>query len=168
MWRIHADTLLTYEGQIFTAAISGWYYEKDSSLRDTRWLYMHDEAGLNAVGGISSYDTMVTKYVERKYPAVVGDSWEFQVLEYDVYQREFGLYDTLRVICLATDQPFETPVGTFRCHVYYFKKPLEHALIKREYFVYYVPGIGRVGWEEKNEGSEWLRYRTALYAARVR
>lgn len=168
MWRVHADTSLTYEGQTFSAAISGWYYEKDSTVRDTRWLYMNDGSGLNIVGGISSHDTLVTKYVERKYPANVGDAWEFQVLEYDIYQRKFGLYDTLRVICLATDQPFETPAGIFQCHVYYYITPLQGALGKREHFVYYMPGIGMVGWDERSLGEEKFLYKTALYAARVR
>ncbi|MDL1867658.1 hypothetical protein FBR06_10600 [Betaproteobacteria bacterium PRO4] len=171
MWRIHADTLLTYEGQSFTAAISGWYYEKEDIVHDTRWLYINDSAGLNIGGGITSHDTMITKYIERKYPVNVGDAWEFQELLYGIFQGQgkfaFSEY-TVHVSCLATDQPFETSVGVFQCHVYHFKIPIEDVYTKREYFVYYVPGIGRVGWEERNEGSEWLRHRTALYACRVR
>ncbi len=167
-WRVHANILLTYEGQSFIAAISGWYYEKEDISNDIRWICMNDSAGLNIVGGISSYDMVVTKYMERKYPVNMGDAWEFQELQYDAYQRKFGFYDTLRVSCLATAQPFETPAGVFQCYVYYFKKPLEHALAKREYFIYYAPGIGRVGWDERNEGSETFIYRIALYACRVR
>lgn len=132
---------------------------------------MNDNEGLHLVGGISSHDTMVTKYLERKYPVNVGDTWEFQELQYGIFQGRgkfvFSEY-TLQIRCIATDQPFETPAGTFRCYVYYYIKPLDGVVRKRENFVYYAPGIGMVGWEERNEGSKWLRYRTALYACRVR
>lgn len=167
-WRIHADTLLSHGGENFIAAICGWYYPRAGISNDVRWIYINDGEGLNIVGGISSHDTVVTKYVERKYPINRSEAWEFQELQYDHYQRKFGFYDTLRVSCLATDQTFETPVGTFQCHVYYFKRSFEDVFAKRENFVYFAPGIGMVGWYEKNEGSETFQYKTALYACRVR
>jgi hypothetical protein len=80
---------------------------------------MNDSEGLNVVGGISSHDTMITQYIERKYPATVGDTWEFQELQSGIFQGRgrFVLSEyTLLVSCIAIDQPFETPAGTFRCY----------------------------------------------------
>ncbi len=122
-WRITMEALLNYEGKAFSAMAAGWYHEKDDTANVVRWFYMNDSEGLNVVGGISSHDTMITKYIERKYPATVGDAWEFQELQYGIFQGRgrfvFSEY-TLLVSCIATDQLFETPAGTFRCYVYYF------------------------------------------------
>ena len=166
MLRIFEDTLVTYKGQSFLAAVRGWYIEKEDIVRDRRWLYMNNNEGLNIVGGVSKYDTISTKYVERKFPVNAGDSWKIQELEFEPFQWVFS--DTVVVNCIATDEPFETPAGTFQCYVYRYIKPLQHASGKREHFVYYTPGIGMVGWEERSLGEEKFLFRTALYAARIR
>ena len=79
-----------------------------------------------------------------------------------------GFSERRVISCIATDEPFETLAGTFLCYVYRYIRPLEGANGKREYFVYYTPGIGLVGWEERSLGEEKFLFRTALYAARIR
>ena len=166
MLRILGDILVAHEGQSYLAAVYGLYFEEEDIVHDRRWLYLNNNEGLNIVGGVSKYDTTTTKYVERKFPVNAGDSWEIQELEFEPFQFVFS--DTVVVSCIATDEPFETPAGTFQCYVYRYIKPLQHASGKREHFVYYTPGIGLVGWEERSLGRENFLYRTVLYAAKIR
>ena len=112
------------------------------------WLYANGPEGYYLNGGIAASDTLLLSSLYLKYPARVGERWDAVSIEYRDWSTppEFGVYDTLGISLIAKDEPFETPAGTFKCHVYrYTIRPSEDVVEHWNVYKYYVPGIGLVG-----------------------
>jgi hypothetical protein len=70
--------------------------------------------GLYKLGLYAPDDTVLTApQLLYKYPVEVGERWAVPRLVYDPYAGEITVRDTLLYTCVATDEPFETPLGTF-------------------------------------------------------
>lgn len=118
-----------------------------------RWLYGHGSDGLYALGGVAPTDTMFTKRLVRRTPMRVGAGHRFTRLAYGTgwaegtapEERFYVSDDTLEVRLVAEGHPFETPLGTFACYVYWYEfLPADDTNGLWEVFDYFVPGIGGV------------------------
>ncbi|MBC8346450.1 MAG: hypothetical protein ISR82_00490 [Candidatus Marinimicrobia bacterium] len=159
---IVGDTIITFDGHSHQTAIWNWFNPPSHDPTPYKWLYSNCKDGLFRVGGIAPVDTLFRKNLYLKYPTQLGDKWEFPLLTYDFHTKEFLFTDTLTYTCMATNEPFETPAGSFSCYVYHYrKKQAEDVLTISDIYLYYVPGLGRVGSELKDNGV--LKYRQVLY-----
>lgn len=118
-----------------------------------RWLSGHGRDGLYLMGGIAPTDTMLTKRLVRRTPMRVGEGHRFTRLAYGTgwttgvapEERFYVSDDTLEVRLLAERHPFETPLGTFDCYVYWYEfLPADDTAVLWDVFDYYVPSIGAV------------------------
>ena len=124
-----------------------WSYRFGESQEPLEWLYRNDQDGLRVAGGVTDTDTLVLDHaaLEYKYPAEVGEAWPSVRLG---YRSDEGIVvvDTIVVSLIATDEPFDTPLGTFTCYVYRFSfSPAEDVAASWNVYRYYVPGVGNVG-----------------------
>ncbi len=169
---ITGDTLVQIDNTAYRAAIQSFTYPIDGTPSDLRWLYWNGTDGLYLMGGISSTDTLVHKMLLYKYPAQEGDSWEIQRLLYSYYTQEYEIEDTTTTYtCVATDEEFNTPAGTFICYVYHHRitiweepgLPIEDW----DYYEYYAPNVGRVGTLIRSGLDGRLKWKTWLFDYRV-
>ena len=168
-WRVFSDTLLNFLGQEYAASIIG-----SESPRAAKWFDANGEAGLYDMGRISFLrgkdgpDTLVTRSVWRKFPIAAGDSFQVKLFSFNHSLQKMVPRDTIQVKCLSTNEDFETPVGTFQCYVYQYFEKYEDVFVRTEYREYYAPGIGRIGWDSRDEGGDRASERAALMQGRVR
>lgn len=118
-----------------------------------QWLYGYGRDGLYLMGGLTATDTLYTKLLERRTPMRVDDGHRFTRLAYGTgwttgpasEARFYVSDDTLEVRLLAEGHPFETPMGTFDCYVYWYEfLPSDDTNGLWDVFDYFVPGIGMV------------------------
>ncbi|MBC8345618.1 MAG: hypothetical protein ISR82_01200 [Candidatus Marinimicrobia bacterium] len=159
---IVGDTTVILDGQSYHSAIWGWFNPPTYNPRPYKWLYTNGDSGLYILGAVSPKDTLFKKHLYLKYPAQKEDKWEHANLVYDHYTQTFLFADTLTYTCIATNQDFETPIGTFSCYVYHYQRKLAEDISGiSDFYLYYAPGIGRVGAELKDRGI--LKYRQVLF-----
>ncbi|MCH8838988.1 MAG: hypothetical protein IIA60_14535 [Candidatus Marinimicrobia bacterium] len=133
---------IQFEGTEYQVGVRNVHFPVDLK-SDLNWLFWNGPDGLYFMGGVSSFDSLTTKVLQLKYPVEVGESWMVPRM---VYDGTFRVADTVAYVCVDTDAPYETPLGTFQCVVYsYSIKPAEDVLDLWHYFAYYAPGVGRVG-----------------------
>ncbi len=164
-------TTVTFEGHSYRAAILQWFYPLGNPT-DFKWFYRNGDNGLYLLGGMSSTDTLVHKMLGYKYPAQEGDSWEIQRLLYNFYTQEFELEDTTTIYtCVATDEAFTTPAGTFTCYVYHHRVTIWEEpglpIEDWDYYEYYAPGVGLVGTLIRSGIDGHLKWKTWLYDYQV-
>lgn len=141
-----------HEGETLTA-----YVESRALLGEEplpwRWLWGHGRDGLYLMGGLAPTDTMRAKLLNRRTPMRVGEEHRFARLAYGTgwtmggapESRFYVSDDTSRVRLLAKNHPFETPAGTFKCHVYWYEfLPADDVNILWDVFEYHIPSIGKV------------------------
>ncbi|WP_420456733.1 hypothetical protein [Rubrivirga sp.] len=118
-----------------------------------QWLHGYGRDGLYVMGGLAATDTMYTKRLVRRTPMQVGDRHRFTRLAYgsdwttdpDPEARFYVSDDTSEVMLLANRHPFETPLGTFDCYVYWYEQdPGIDVGAYENIFEYRVPGVGYV------------------------
>jgi hypothetical protein len=110
------------------------------------WLYANGRDGLYNMGGVADTDTFAVRFLHRKFPGRVGDTWPMRRIGYrESSSGKFEIIDTLWVRLVAIDEPIETPLGVFTCHVYkYTFQPAEDVAGLWDVFEYYAPGTGQV------------------------
>lgn len=150
---IVAETTVTYAEQAYKVALSNGFYAIPYVPSDVNWLSWNGGNGLYLLGGVSSTDTLVYKALHFKYPVQQGDSWQVSWLYYVLESGKFVIEDTETITCIAINEKFETPAGTFRCYVYHFqRRTADDVAAKSDFYEYYAPGVGLVGQEIKKEG----------------
>ena len=168
-WRVFSDTLLNWQGKQYAASITGF-----EGPRRTRWFEANGDAGFYDMGLISFHrnlsrqNTLVTRSIWRKFPISVGESFQVPRYDFSYSLEKFVPRDTLQVKCLSMNEDFKTPIGTFQCYVYQYFEKLEDVFVRTEHRDYYVPGIGRIGWDLRGEGSDIISKRAALMQGRIR
>ncbi len=113
---------------------------------DFRWLWAEGPGGLHAAGGIAPNDTLRTWGIELAYPAEPGTSAPLRRTTYSLDRGELYVPTDLIQELVAVDEPFETPAGTFRTHVYrYVVEAADDVFIQDRVYQYVAPGVGLVG-----------------------
>ena len=126
---------------------SVWAARFDGVSTPFRWLWAEGPGGLYAAGGIAPTDTARTWGLAYEYPAREGSKAPLLRLAYsldtgDYYAQEPAVSQTL----VATDEPFETPAGTFQTHVYLYNfMPADDVNVTWNVYRYVAPGVGLVG-----------------------
>jgi hypothetical protein len=166
--RIVADTNLTYEGITHKATVREILHNKSNTVSEAKWFESNGDDGLYNLGGFSEEDTLLTKFLELKYPVNVGESWEVPRLVYHLGLRKFMFTDTLTYTCVAKDSLFETFNKSFNCYVFHYKKEIPEDDVSglEDFYLFYAPGIGLVGLERKFEN--YLLDKLTLYEYNVR
>lgn len=155
---------VTYEASAYLIP-----YPIDTEPPPFEWLYWNGPDGLYCLGGISPTDTLFYKALQFKYPATVGESWPVIRINYDDYLGKFYFYDTLAVSLVSKDEPIETPAGKFKCHVYsYRKRPADDVATEWDYYHYYIPGLGRVAYTEKDTYDQLIKGKVLLLDYKLR
>jgi hypothetical protein len=116
------------------------------------------------MGGVSSSDTMITKILYLKNPAVTGESWEVPKIAYDLNANNFiETGDTITYTCISANESFVTSVGTFQCYEYHWRERLEGVREKWDHYIYLAPNIGWVGEIIKSSLDNSTKFRIELY-----
>ncbi len=158
-WPGFSDTLrievtgyevITYQQQTYQAVKVSYSYSDQPS--DWQWLMWTGPDGIYRLGGISSTDTFVVKYLWLKYPAEVGDKWPVPTIAFSDSEGKLYLKDTLIYSLVSKDDTLETLAEKFKCYVYeYSKRPEDDVAEIWHYKHYFSPGVGLVGLIVKNE-----------------
>lgn len=165
--RIIADTNLTYEGITHKATVRDLLHNKSNTISEAKWFEWYGEDGLYILGGFSDTDTLITKFLELKYPVNVCESWEVPRLVYHVGFKKFMFTDTLTYTCVAKDSLFETSNESFNSYVFHYKRRIqEDVLAISDFYLFYTPALGLVGLERKDWGV--LKERLSLYDYKVK
>ena len=170
---ISREVRVTYEGEQFTVFAES-VRRNAFPPPEHEWLLGNGEEGLYTMGGIAETDTLVLRSLTRKYPAHVGETWtDIRFAYRQSSTREFEVQDTIAISLHAKAEPFETPLGTFRCHVYkYSFRPADDVLSHWNVYTYYSPGVGLVGEIIKSQApgrpeEPEIMQETLLYEYRV-
>ncbi len=159
---------LGYNGTNFDAFVETGYFVNSEP---ASWLWIYDNAsdGLYFFGGVSPTDTLIVKELWRKYPGQAGESWLVSLMIYrSLTTFKFEIADTQKVDLIATNEPFETPLGNLRCYVYRYPYPVSDDVFPEwDAFEYYAPGIGLVGMVVKSRLDGRLLGQRVLYDYRV-
>ena len=137
---------------------------RDGSPPEFTFLRGNAEGGYYVFGGLARTDTLLTSLLNYRYPAKVGEKWPLVRLSFSNERREFYRRDPLTMQLVAKDEPFVTPAGTFRCHVYKFSfKPSDDVLEEWDVYEYYAPGVGRVGEVVRGQMDDRVINKLTLY-----
>jgi hypothetical protein len=168
---ITREVPITFNDTTYQAFARTVRRESGSAPPSDEELYWNGPDGVYGLGGLADTDTLLFKHMRRRFPARPGDSWTFVRLGFRSSTERFTITDTLTVSLEATDEPLETPAGTFDCHVYtYTFRPAEDVAAVWDVFEYYAPGVGLVGEIVRSRlGDEILgvKQKTLLYDYRV-
>lgn len=142
---------VNYGGQNYTVAKMA-FYGIGEPMPEYQWLYWKGSDGVYFMGGVSPTDTFVVKELELKYPASVGDSWQYRSVAYSRDRKKFYISDTLTYSLVGKDVPFVTTAGSFKCYQYRFsQKPADDVGAIWDYNYYYSAGIGLIAEETKSQ-----------------
>ena len=158
------EMTMNYEGEVYTAAVRSIFYPVWNDEADPiKWLFWNGENGVYLLGGISPTDMFISKIFRYKYPADVGEEWQWYRLACRYVDLKFTLSDTLTITCVGKNEPFETRAGTFKCYVYNYQRlPAEDVSEKWDYYLYYAPGIGKVGSIIRSTLDNSIKFRRIL------
>ena len=125
---------------------SVWAARFGEHVPSVRWLWAESPHGLHIAGGIAPADTARTWGLTYAYPAEVGTEAPVRRYAFSSEQQEFYVREDLPQTLIAVDEPFETPVGTFRTHVYLYNyRPKDDVAVTWNVYKYVAPGVGMVG-----------------------
>lgn len=142
---ITGSSIVTYEDHEYFVYYWNWFddfgYPSDdfylmSNQNDGMWLIGY---AWNSFDSVAYFPNLLLKY-----PANVGDTWEYY---------ELAGWDTVQ--CVSTSSMIETFAGTFECYVYH------HSF--EEFYSYFSPGIGYVGNGYTIDGQDTEGYRLINY-----
>ncbi len=135
---------ITYQERQYLVYFWNWFETLDQPF-DEFWLMNNQDDGLWMIGyAWDSFDTAAYfPNLTIKYPAEVGDAWEYVDVEASVTME-----------CVSTGSIIKTPAGTFECYAY---------LENEEYYVYFAPGIGYVGYGATIDGQDTEGFRLIEY-----
>jgi len=128
------DSIKTFH--MFDGFNYSWRYSKS-------WLVANDSAGFSYYG--TNYwirDNVIGKSLIYKYPVMAGESWQALIF--------FAGFSSVPsdVICLSTNEKFNTPLGDMECHLYRYPV-IDMDSYSFEY-VYVKKGLGIVGYIRKS------------------
>lgn len=136
---------VSYSGENYIVSKMA-FYGLSEGIPEYQWLYWTGSDGVYFMGGVSPTDTFIVKELELKYPAAVGDSWQYRSVAYSLDRKKFYISDTLTYSLVGKDIPLETPAGNFKCYVYEFIKWPENDVPDNwHYQYYYSPNLGLIG-----------------------
>jgi hypothetical protein len=118
---ITGKTFIEYQNNSYEVYFWSWYdqYTNPPVPSAQKWLIRNESDGLWEYGMLSDTDTLLLQNRHLKFPANVGDSWN--IFAYLIMDSTIQVSDTLVMECIATDQAFNTPIGTFQCYVYQYR-----------------------------------------------
>ncbi len=131
---VTGTTTITHSDRIYEVFLVKPFDMETDQPNDYASLRRNESDGLWSFGTMSSMHTRIVRSLLVKYPVSVGDTWQHAYIE------------TSRVECVAVNEEYETPAGTFKCHVYKFQTP------HYDIYSYYVPTIGAVAHIAKQNG----------------
>jgi hypothetical protein len=140
------------------------YSLQGSSQTGIQFLLWNGSDGLYWLGGISPRDSLFAKILGYKYPANAGESWLVPIIAYSESNNRFYVRDTLKFELVGTNEEFETPSGKFDCYVYkYSRKPSNDVSERWDYYDYFSPGVGLVGFISRGQSDQRITGRSVLY-----
>lgn len=168
--RIVDKLTVNTNGSSYEVGIEDLFRPRTNSATDFKWLDWNGNDGFYRVGGVSSTDTLIQKFLNLKFPVNKGENWRVPLLVYNFGTNKFSLDDTLTYTCISIDSTFETLAGTFQSYVYNYSisKIEDDVVINDDIYEYYSPGIGLVGRETKDLEFGIIRFRQILYDHLIR
>ena len=155
-------------GKHYRAYVEQFYYDYEEAARPPyAQLLAAGPGGLYVMGGMAPTDTLIGRYLNRKHPAEVGETWPMVRLSYrwGGERPHFAISDTLEATFVTADEELETPAGRFRCYVYkYTYLPADDVASYWDVFDYYAPGVGLVAQIQRASDSGELKQQMLLYA----
>ncbi|MBS3944313.1 MAG: hypothetical protein KGZ42_02345 [Melioribacter sp.] len=143
---IKSSSLITVDNASYVVFDRTWKYTNSENYSTSEWLFRNFDNGLYTMGGKMPTDSIFTKLLKYKYPVQKGESWGSPNLVYDLYDRKYLIYDTVKYTCTDTNAVFETPIGSFSCTVYYHREDLDDDVSgKLDIYEYYSKDVGLVG-----------------------
>jgi len=94
---------------------TGYIFDSDE------WYLKNFHDGLYLMGGNYEADSIYAKLIWYKYPVKKGESWQSPHLVYNLIQNKYLIEDTVSYTCIDTSAIFNTPLGNFKCVVYYHR-----------------------------------------------
>ena len=156
-WADTAKSVITelyagaYIDSAYCTGVEEYYYNyRDEQPDHRQFLYRNGADGLYKMGEMTTDDTLIAPRFLHKYPVEVGDNWSNSEIS---GLASPGLASNAKPTvtnyrCVAIDEPFNTPLGTYSCIVYAASYSLGDDVLQwSHYFFYFVPGIGPVGVE---------------------
>ncbi len=122
------------------------YVNKFGNVDPFEWFYRNEEDGLYLMGGKNTNDSAFVKLLYLKYPVKKGETWLYTDLFFDVYEEKYILDEPIQYTCIDTAAIFDTPLGSFKCIVYYCREEIASDVsAEHDVYSYYAPNIGLVG-----------------------
>lgn len=144
------------EGAEYTVLKESGAYVVDSS--DITSLSWDGPEGWYAMGIFDAFDTLYTKLLKYKYPARVGETYEFRNIAYALDYSFVVSSQVLTMKVVAVDTLIHTSAGTFLCNQYqYSKRPSDDVLDIWQHNIYYAPHIGLIGEKVFSSGGGILQ-----------
>lgn len=135
---------VSFGGQNYTVSKMA-FYGLSEGLPEYQWLYWKGSDGVYLMGGVSPTDTFIVKELELKFPANIGDSWQYRSVAYSLNNKKFYISDTLTYSLIGKDVSIETSAGNFKCYVYQFsKRYYDDILAVYDFKYYYTPDVGHI------------------------
>jgi len=159
-----------YKEKVYHAV---YYYPYTGYETKYAWFYRNYKDGLYLMGGNNQGDTLYTKLLYYKYPVQKGDTWLSPHLVFVYYDWQYYIADSVKYTCTDTNAVFETPLGSFKCFVFYHREKQEEDVVEQlDIYDYYAPNVGLVGriinsyYEYENKS--YPKYKQMLYSTNVK
>ncbi|MHA2028917.1 MAG: hypothetical protein ACW99Q_05965 [Candidatus Kariarchaeaceae archaeon] len=163
---INDKITINYDGNVADVYLSQEFYPYSTFVKT---MLRNEVDGLYRFGALTENDTLISKTLLFKYPTNIGDSWFMHNFRIHL-DGTISIADSVQIECYANDEKFETLIGNYDCHVYHYQiisvfgktlsllnkitdypenllsiiEPDDSTYIL-DIFLYYKPGIGRVG-----------------------
>ncbi len=100
-----------------------WFDYSSGAYYPFSMLYEIDTArGLVLAGAATATDTLYQPSLYLKYPTHPGEEWTTYDIDYDATADRLLVIDTLAMSCIAVPVSVTTPVGTFSCIEYGYRR----------------------------------------------
>lgn len=168
-YRITKSSIVTINNKSYTIFHRIWGYLNPETLvyqyASDEWFFRNFDDGVHIMGGKYNQDSIYTNINWYRYPVKKGETWKYPHLAYLPDKQVYAIYDTVTYTCTDTNAAFKTPIGTFKCAVYYHRQKLdEDVLEQRDVYDYYSQGVGWVGTVEYS----YFEYTHERYPKKVR
>jgi len=156
---ITGKNTFNYQSQNIELFYWNWINLQTNKAQNYMWLVRNDNDGFSWYGGyFRNQPSALSKSLNIKFPANVGDTWNYPRWTFNLKDSVFRIADTVHLTCIANNQIYKTPAGNLNCFVYTYM--INNQTTVDSTYLFYSKNKGYVGMIGKTNGI--MRFKKVL------